>query len=148
MGKNHKTVPLQAAGQQTKKTPGIASSYTSPHALSPVWKVDILQREGPYGWETITSDVLWQEILPKLRNFETMTWASILGSNNHEVRVQQLAPEAQKRLKVLKLDDVDQLVSLRLTGKQRVWGIKQHHVLRLLWWDPEHEVYPSVKKHT
>ena len=40
------------------------------------------------------------------------------------------------------------LVLRRISGPGRVWGIREEHVLDLLWWDPRHEVCPSPKKHT
>ncbi len=33
-------------------------------------------------------------------------------------------------------------------GKQRIWGIKDRNILKVLWWDPDHEVCPSLKKYT
>ena len=40
----------------------------------------------------------------------------------------------------LGLDDV---VSLRLSGPERVFGYLDNGVLVLLWWDPLHQVCPS-----
>jgi len=40
--------------------------------------------------------------------------------------------------------NTDALVSLRLSGKERVWGILQENALLLLWWDPGHEICPSI----
>ena len=79
-----------------------------------------------------------------------MTWNEILRdrSSNHSVLVSQLDKKARKRLAALKLDDIESLVSLRVAAKQRIWGIKQHNSLLLLWWDPGHQVCPSPPKHT
>ena len=46
------------------------------------------------------------------------------------------------------MDDVDELYQLRVTGAERVWGIRSGPLLRLLWWDPNHEVYPVMKMGT
>jgi hypothetical protein len=62
--------------------------------------------------------------------------------------VDKLIKEAQDRLTEISLDDLDELTSLHLTGKGRVWGIIDQGVMNLLWWDPEHQVCPSHKKHT
>jgi hypothetical protein len=104
----------------------------------------------PFGWHIVTSDIA-NLIRDKLRHFESMTWSELLVAakkQNHTVAVSALCGRAQNRLKELGLDDVDGLLSLRLSGKQRVWGILQAGVLGLLWWDPEHEVCPSLKKNT
>ena len=148
MARQTKKVPSSAAGEKSSKKPAIDPSYRSPHTYPPVWRIDLLQREDPYGWEAVSPALLWEEILPKLSSFETMTWAAILGKQNHEVSVASLCTKAQKRLKALRLDDIEQLVLLRLGGKKRIWGIKEHRVLRLLWWDPNHKVCPSIKRHT
>lgn len=77
-----------------------------------------------------------------------MKWSEILNRNSHAVPISKICPEAQGRLKELKQDDVDELISLRLTGKKRVWGIRDQNILKILWWDPEHTVCPSLKRHT
>lgn len=89
------------------------------------------------------------EVLAKLRDFESMTWLEIDGpTGSHGVPLHRLSKPAQQRLTELRQDDAAELFSLRITGKRRVWGILDEHVLRILWWDPEHQVCPSLKKHT
>lgn len=77
-----------------------------------------------------------------------MYWKEILNRNSHEVSINQISKEAQKRLQELHQDDIENLVSLRLTEPKRIWGIKSGNTLKWLWWDPEHTVYPSNLKHT
>lgn len=118
-----------------------AEPQQSPRSLSPAWRIASMQWQHPYGWHEVGSEKL-HEIRSKLINFERLTWHEILGHNNHPVSVSSLNKEAQKRLTDLKLDDVDELVSLRLTGRQRVWGILEGNIYTILWWDPEHDVCP------
>jgi len=40
------------------------------------------------------------------------------------------------------------MYAIRLSGKKRVWGIREGRLFSLVWWDPEHTVGPSEKKHT
>jgi hypothetical protein len=101
----------------------------------------------PFGWHKIDGELLL-EIHEKLRSFESMTLGEILGRNNHCVEVSQLCKRAKDRLAEMHLDDNDELLSLHLTGLRRVWGILEHNVVTLLWWDPNHEICPSPKKHT
>jgi len=81
-----------------------------------------------------------------------MTWNEILITNKHQnhssVSLDKLGKDALDRLRKIKQDDVEALVSLHLSGKERVWGIRQGEVLKVLWWDAEHLVCPSLKKHT
>ena len=89
-----------------------------------------------------------RDVRTKLAHYESMTWSSIEGPNNHFVSVGDLAKAARDRLTAIRQDDVDELFSLRLSGKERIYGVRVEAVLRLLWWDPYHEVYPVEKKHT
>ena len=137
-------------GDQTKeqKTPRISKSFGEGYDESPVWQIGYIDLSGPFGWGSVDRTLLLKEILPKFKSFESMKWREILGPNNHEIRIADISREAQKRLEELRILDIDQLVSLRLAGRIRVWGIKIHKTLRILWWDPEHQVYPVQKKHT
>lgn len=98
----------------------------------------------PYGWHTLDGSTLLY-IREKLAHFETMTWNEILiaaKKRNHSIAVADLSPEAQQRLEDLGLG-LDEVVSLRLSGPERVFGYLENGVLVLLWWDPEHQVCPS-----
>jgi hypothetical protein len=80
-----------------------------------------------------------------------MTWSEILvrgNKQNHLVRTASLCPEARARLAELRLDDIERLLALHLSGTERVWGIFTKGILTVLWWDPDHKVYPSHLKHT
>jgi hypothetical protein len=115
---------------------------------NPVWQIGTLDVDGPWGWKNIEKSSFFSEILPKVQNFESMMWKDILNRNSHEVNIGQISKAAQKRLSELKLDDFETIVSLRFTGKERLWGIRVRNILKLIWWDPNHEIYPSVLKHT
>ena len=88
------------------------------------------------------------DVLRKLGSFEGMTWVELRQAGCHEIAVNDLIKTAQDRLQEIRQDDLDTLFSLRISGKVRVWAIKNGNVLRLLWLDLEHEVCPSIKKHT
>lgn len=116
--------------------------------LNPSWQLKSLDLDHDlWGWKKIKK---FSDILEKLKNYETMTWGEILSNKkyNHNVLKDQLDKRAQKRLEDLKLDDISELFRLRLGGKERVWGILDRYILKIIWWDPEHTVCPSEKKHT
>ncbi|RJP86702.1 MAG: hypothetical protein C4518_13095 [Desulfobacteraceae bacterium] len=140
--------PKKVKRPNSVKIPRKDSSLTDTSSITPVWQTGVIDVDGPWGWKDIEHNLFFTTILPTMQNFETMTWFEILGRNNHEVKIQQLIKPAQKRLAFLSLDDFESLVSLRLTGPQRVWGIKIQNVFKILWWDPKHEVCPSQLKHT
>jgi hypothetical protein len=103
-----------------------------------------------FGWHKIDEKGLLF-VREKLASFESMTWSEILvkaKKQNHAVAISLICKEARKRLEETCMADVDELTSLHLAGKQRVWGILREGVLSLLWWDPEHIICPSLLKHT
>jgi len=106
----------------------------------------------PFGWHTLNAASLGY-VRSGLVNFESMTWNEILvqgRKQNHLIAIGELSKAARDRLNVLFNGniDVDELLSLRLTGKERVWGILDNGVLGLLWWDPQHQVCPSALRNT
>lgn len=135
---------------QPSKTPRLAADPESFYDRNPSWRVNRLEVREPYGWHILT-DAKLHEIREKLTGFENSTWKDILvraGDRNHFVEVSRLCPAAKKRLSDLRMGDIEELVSLRLSGKERIWGILNQGVMQLLWWDPDHEVCPSLLKHT
>ena len=81
-------------------------------------------------------------------HFETMKWSEIVVSGSHTIDIGSLSKEAQDRLEDIGQDDLDELFSLRVTGRGRLIGIREMDYFRILWWDPDHKVCPSKKKHT
>ena len=127
-----------------------ATEARSFHNDRPSWRIGRMDLFDPFGWHTVDADRL-QYIREKLGQFESRTWAEILihaKKQNHSISVDDLCKEARDRLDSLFQGniDVDELVSLRLSGKERVWGILSEGVLSLLWWDPEHAVCPLHAK--
>lgn len=78
----------------------------------------------------------------RLTDFERMTFKEIDGKKNHEIPVERLGKEAQTRLLELGIEEYDEVLSLRVTQAERVWGLKAPNGIYLLWWDPAHTVYP------
>ena len=105
---------------------------------------------GPFG-ESIDGATLLRLAMDFLPQIETMKWKEILkrshsGSHQHYER-DLICSEAKKRMIQRELDH-DVLVSLRVKGSERLWGIRQGAVCYLLWWDPEHKVCPVTKSNT
>jgi hypothetical protein len=101
--------------------------------------------DGPFGWSKISLDELAQVVIPKLYDYESMKWSELDGpSGSHSVDIDQIC----KEVKAIKMFHVEGLFSVRITGEERVWGVKDVAILRVLWWDPNHQVCPSQKKHT
>lgn len=104
----------------------------------------------PFGWHQLSLDEL-HRIRERLSRFETMTWAEILiegKKQHHSIPVANLEKAAQDRLDAARIFQ-DELVSLHVTGRERIWGYRvEDGIFVLLWWDPQHAVCKSVRKHT
>lgn len=99
-----------------------------------------------WGWNVIDGGTL-HRIRERMSNFETMTFREILRSGSHEIDTWKLCRSATKRM-TEKLLQFDTLMSLRISARERLWGIRTGNIIDLLWWDPEHEICPSEPKHT
>ena len=105
--------------------------------------------------EARIKDRIWTVIFPKLKEWESQTWNEILvksNKQNHSIDVTSLNTAAQKRLEEMKIE-AESLVSLRLSGKVRLYGYMTGHVFNILWFDDTHGdnstcVCRSKKKHT
>ncbi len=133
--------------RDTKSLPKVAApSKKSDMMLA--WKFENTDSEGPFGWSQLAESGKALEVINKLREFEGKNWDQIKSGGSHRIGVNKLHSSAQVRLQKLGMDQFDELISLRLTGKNRAWAFwwPQHeNILRLLWWDPEHQVYPVEK---
>jgi len=145
--KGRPVVSVEPTATKSLIKPGF---HEDPHKLRPAWRVGAMEMRDPYGWHHLDAQMV-HYVREKIKHFEALTWNEILvrdRQNNHRVEIWKLCKTAQDRLSELKLEDVEELVSLRLAGRERVWGLLEHNVMTLLWWDPFHDVCPSLKKHT
>lgn len=121
------------------------------------WSLALADYDGKWGFTTEVFRSEWcGKILQKLKNYESNKWTEIAnptsgrssGTRNHHVVVSNLIKSAKKRLRELDLDDLDQLYSLRLEGKVRLYGVVHGHVFKIIWYDTNHEICPSKPRKT
>ncbi len=112
------------------------------------WNMKSADLDGKYGWSRVEMGSLFREIIPKLQNYGTMTWEEIEGKESHFVDLDNCSKDAQERLKEIELVSLEQLFSLRIGSRKRIWGWRQKLIFHVLWWDPEHEVCPSRIRRT
>lgn len=99
--------------------------------------------------------IFWQEIFPKLQEWEKLTWSDILVDSkkqNHKIDVLKLNACAITRLTELRIE-ADAVISLRLNGTHRIYGIITQSIFSILWVDLDHGnndtcVCKSRLKHT
>ena len=124
-------------------------SHPQQQAETLVWSFVLLEEDGPFGWHRCISHEKYLEILVKKKHLGSMTyWADIEKTGSYAIPCNKLCKEAQDRLKEIKLDDIDELFSVRIQGKNRIFCIRDGNCLKVLWWDPDHQVCPSHLKYT
>lgn len=147
--KKKKNIPNSALGgsssKEVRKAENVPENFDS---FTPSWQFHLLDCEGPFGWNNVEPDFIWDIFSNRIKDKEHINWSQLKTSGSHNVALDQLCKDALKRLKEIKQDDLDELFSLRISGKERIWGIRDRYTLKVLWWDPEHAVCPSQKKHT
>lgn len=115
-----------------------------------VWRFSDHDDEGQHTLSAITPAHL-VGLLSKLRSFESMTLGELFAPDSEHGKtytVESMPSEAQKRLTAIGRDDETEVARLRCSGTQRLYGFLRENVFHILWWDPEHQVWPSTKRGT
>lgn len=147
--KNIKKIAIQLSKEVVK--PPVAKE-----SLNPIFLFDRIDKDGPYAFDLDKSYFDHKDFLEKMINYSRMTWNEIrrqqhdyAKSKHHYIGSEAISKEAQKRLKVMKLWDFSEdLFSFAFNNKLRIIGLKESDGFHVLWYDVNHEVCPSRKKHT
>jgi hypothetical protein len=116
--------------------------------MKPAWRVSLLEMHTPFGWKEIDLDSASQ-VRDRLASYESMKWKEIVpGYRSHFIKIADLSKEAREHLVSIEQDDIDSVLSLGIDQMSRVVGILEHNVMKVLWWDPEHQVCPVAKPNT
>lgn len=121
-----------------------------------VWRFDMIDRSGKFAFDLNRDDFQYKDFLEKLIDYSSMTWTEVKNqthdnrkSKHHFLSPESLSKEAYERLKVRELEQyLDSIFSFSLENKLRLIGIRKNENFHILWYDPEHEICPSKKKHT
>jgi hypothetical protein len=111
------------------------------------WRFGDGDRGGTWPWEPsgFAAEVAL-ELLTFLAEMDKMTWAECSQSwkpRRKRVEASGISAEAQDRLRSIHKDDTEFLEEFRVSGPGRIWAIRVGHVCHVLWWDPEHTVWPT-----
>jgi hypothetical protein len=138
---------------KTRAAPAFDKPAKHPHSREvPVadisWRFSRIDKGGPFSWSDLAEPADYKAVMERLHCFETMCAREIRESGSHDIEIANLSKEARQRLQEIQQDDIDSLMSFRITGPKRVFCIREREVMRVLWYDPNHQVCPSIKKHT
>ncbi|MCW4458205.1 hypothetical protein [Microbacterium sp. MPKO10] len=115
-----------------------------------VWRFSDVDRDGEWDPAAVSPKQM-ADLLAKMANYESMKLREIFASGSQHGKkyvVDEMPPKVKKRLVDIERDDETELVRLRCGSKPRLYGFLREHIFHILWWDAEHKVYPSKKKHT
>ncbi|MGV9006815.1 MAG: hypothetical protein ACOH1H_08780 [Brevundimonas sp.] len=141
-GKRDKQTKFGATPQPVKKAK-VSDPTIEGQPLA--WRFSGCDGDGPFSWAALVPGDKHRAVLQRLAAFEAMTWEQIIATKSHQIPLASLGREAKERLKAIERDDEDELMSFRIAGAERVWCFKDGSLMRVLWWDPEHKVYPLEK---
>lgn len=129
---------------ETGKKPRVEADPDAYLDMYPVWRVGAMDWDGPWCWSKNNNEASLRDVWARLRNFETMKFKEFQGGKkkSHEIDVAACGKDAKDRLKHLGMGQVGSVYSLRISQQVRAFALRDRNVLRLLWWDPEHLVYP------
>lgn len=95
-----------------------------------------------WGWSQVEIRKFFQEILPRLHNYETMTWNDIFSrSSCHCWEIGEIPQRAQRKLRE-KYPDHDTFHQIDMEQPCRLLGVRDRQILYLVWYDPNHTICP------
>jgi hypothetical protein len=137
------------------KTPKNKENPESVNTSKPSWAFYRCDKEGRWAFTQDRLQIIfWNKILPRLKDLEQQRWCDFSGpkKESHFVATSTLNDCAQKRLEELGIVE-DEIFSLRLENRMRIYGLRPKSTLIILWYDENHGdndscVCRSYKKHT
>lgn len=136
---------------------GPAKQFVSSAAVLPgadtssqriAWRFCHVDSGGPWSFGHLT----FAEIMDKLASFESMTIHELFSKGEEPGKHYEVAAlptkVARDRLEELQLSDMTRISRLRLSGKERLYGFLEDNCFHIVWWDPEHTVWPSRPRNT
>jgi hypothetical protein len=112
--------------------------------------------DGEWHWPPRGDDAT--EVFEFLTEMSQLTWREIRSQmtsggktgpqhkRHHFQAFDSVCSDAQKRIAELRLDEVaEELFRFRVRGERRLWGCVTENVFHVVWWDPNHQVYPTER---
>ena len=139
----------------SEKTVRLGADPGSIFGMKMTWNDERRDCDGSWAWGTPRqwSSAAWDaQIKPKLEEWAKLTWGEIdqlvTGSSrkrhkmHHSMETRILVEDAQQRL--VETDNIEEFIfRFRLGNLPRLWGFRRAGEFHLLWYDPNHEIYPT-----
>lgn len=135
----------------SKKGPRRSEDPKSIMQLRVTWSDQRADRSGSWTWGPREWDSsTWSAVIyPKLEEWEKLKWSEVCsftsGSGHylhHSQDLESIVKEARERWQELEID-ADEAFRFRLGSTRRLWGYRIGAHFQVLWWDPDHNIYPT-----
>lgn len=147
--KEPKTNVTHAEFLKQRKVRTVSVAEPSGNQSRPKFSFEYADRVHRGQWWWPSSDGL-EEVVNFLCDISKSSWEEIrlqrTGSGrqrHHQQQIESIAPEGIKLISALGLDErFDELFRFRIGYEKRLWGFLRGDIFYILWWDPDHKVYP------
>lgn len=91
-----------------------------------------------------------EDLIRFMPDMESMKLNEVVPSRCKREDVAGKSPntDAQMRAQGQFPDDHDNIYVLHMTGTKRLWGLLYDNEFSVIWWDPDHQIWPSSLKNT
>lgn len=130
-----------------KKSPVIAEPVSLYDDDKAAWRISRIQLIDPYGWHDLDAEGILR-IKGRLASLERSTWRDIFvrdARHNHQIGVSDLKCPIAKLWMQKNLPDQPALWTIRVGAKGRIWGILSEKAYQIIFWDPDHLIWPIPK---
>jgi hypothetical protein len=144
---SNKKGPKTLEAVSGQKTPVIAESVTLYEDRKIAWRVSKIQLVDPYGWHSLDAAGVYQ-MKQKLGYLERSTWKDVFvrdARNNHSIRSDQLKCSIARKWMAENMPDQPLLWTIRISARERIWGIISEAAYQIIFWDPDHLIWPVPK---
>ena len=137
-----------------ERQPRVGVDPGSIYQLRMTWCLTFADLRGTWSWgqsRAWTTEEWCAVLQPALQSFSKLTWAEIERQaahghrKHHSQLVGSLIAEAQARWGECGFE-ADEAYRFRVGAKERVWGFRAGSHFHVVWFDPEHLIYPTEKK--
>ncbi len=139
-------------GQPTPRGGKTSASVQRPsNDARPVFSFRHVDRASENRWVFRPSEADALQLLTFLCEIERLTWREIESQSSgghrkhHSQALDTIVREAQRDAERAGLGEIfgDTMFRFRLGSRKRLWGFREESVFYVVWWDPNHKVYPT-----
>jgi hypothetical protein len=136
----------QASGKSAK-----AQVPASWQDETPIFCFHHADRATTEAWKFTPSPQEAKKIVEFLCEIAGSTWREIENMTtgghkmHHGQELKRVTRKAKRDAERKKLGETfgDEIFRFRLGSKRRLWGFRKERTFHVVWWDPEHKVYPT-----